>query len=189
MVISWLHWGLISCGWYLFPTSAHVPDIVYRWPKRCFCMVSSCSPRKRCFTLLRCTLSFSFLLFCFCTPNILIHSTALFLIRAFKFDLDLNPSSWHFWWKTRGSKIQRSALPCAGGGHDSLSSECCNYKLVPFAHSLHQKKKEKKEIWIEWKLARRNYHTSVWSRASYRGDYSPLRPSSFVPPPMFVNHF
>lgn len=144
-------------------------------------MVWSRSACKQCFTLLRCTLSFFFC--CFCSPNILIHSTALFLIRAFKFDHDLNPSNWHFWWKTRGSKIQRSALPCAGGGHDSLSSECCNYKQVPFAHSLHQKKNK---LWIEWKLARRNYHTSVWSRASYRGDYSPLFILPHSPPCLWI---
>lgn len=81
------------------------------------------------------------------------------------------------------SKIQWSALPFALWGHIFLYLEHYNYKLVPFAPSLHSFFSPK--VWSQGKLARCNYHKSMWNRAPCIGDYSPLHPSLF---PSIVFH-
>lgn len=42
---------------------------------------------------------------------------------------------------------------------------------------LHPPNTKKGTVWHKWKLARGNYHKSVWNRAPCRGDDSPLHPS------------
>lgn len=88
---------LISFRWCMFPSSSHliqppVLDIVYCWPKAILHgLTLQCVE-----TVVYSPLLHSVLLL---LSQHLIHNTTLFLIRAFKFDLDLNPSRWRFGWK------------------------------------------------------------------------------------------
>lgn len=107
----------------------------------------------------------------------LIYSHVQYLIRVFKFDFDLNPSSWYFWWKQPQKSNDQLTSVLTGG---------MILKLVPFALSTAKKKKKKRNV-CKWKLARGNYHKSVWNRASCWGDYGPLHPSLSPPPAVILS--
>lgn len=102
----------------------------------------------------------------------LILNTTQLLIRAFKFDLDWNPSSWHFWWKGVKNRMIISFM-CSVEGMILWTWSITITGKFHFRPSSSYKKSP-------WKL-RGNYHECVWNRELHAAEIilHSFRPLSF----------